>query len=464
RPDVSSLCRSDCIAASIDFQIQLGWLVRKALPLMNTLTIESSPTEFKSRAHKPFGAGEVVEAFPVSGEKREHSRRDNRKGTFEGYLVPKEDGIEIKAVWADPLAGQNVDFYRISEDKATLTMTQSIKARGKAMRVGNLRTRAPRAAGRQPRLVHNLASLGEGEVVTQRLSLDRAIADAQTALLAFLASGMHRARALPSASRRLIAGGVSGAVSKTVTAPLETLKMKLVQGGSVTVVEAARAVLASRGVGGFFAGNTIDVLRTVPSKALELAAFDSYKRTLRATPWVPDRAIGAVAGGLAGITSTVAIYPLETVRTRMAVNGHTFVQTLQRVGSHGGLPGLYRGLDASLIGTVPYTAIRLGLYDALKYSWKRATGKEHLDPQASLVFGAVAGVVSATVTFPLEVARRRMMVGAAYPNTAVALATIARTEGASALFNGVWLALVKQAPQYAIGFMVYEQCKRALAL
>lgn len=77
-------------------------------------------------------------------------------------------------------------------------------------RVGNLRTRAPRAAGRQPSLVLNLASLGEGEVVTQRLSLDRAIADAQTALLAFLASGMHRARALPSASRRLIAGGVSG--------------------------------------------------------------------------------------------------------------------------------------------------------------------------------------------------------------------------------------------------------------
>uniref|UniRef100_A0A1D1ZXD0 Uncharacterized protein n=1 Tax=Auxenochlorella protothecoides TaxID=3075 RepID=A0A1D1ZXD0_AUXPR len=99
---------------------------------MNTLTIESSPTEFKSRAHKPFGAGEVVEAFPVSGEKREHSRRDNRKGTFEGYLVPKEDGIEIKAVWADPLAGQNVDFYRISEDKATLTMTQSIKVGEKA--------------------------------------------------------------------------------------------------------------------------------------------------------------------------------------------------------------------------------------------------------------------------------------------------------------------------------------------
>lgn len=44
------------------------------------------------------------------------------------------------------------------------------------------------------------------------------------------------------------------------------------------------------------------------------------------------------------------------------------------------------------------------------------------------------------MTFPLEVARRRMMVGAAYPNTAVALATIARTEGASALFNGERMA------------------------
>ncbi len=81
---------------------------------------------------------------------------------------------------------------------------------------------------------------------------------------------------------------------------------------------------------------------------------------------------------------------------------------------------------------------RLGLKGNLLYRWK-----QEWDAAGAQAFAAPAplsGVVSATVTFPLEVARRRMMVGATYPNTAVALATIARTEGASALFNGERLA------------------------
>lgn len=50
-----------------------------------------------------------------------------------------------------------------------------------------------------------------------------------------------------------------------------------------------------------------------------------------------------------------------------------------------------------------------------------------------------------------------MMAGAPHPNVAAALATIARTEGAGALFNGVLLsAVVKQAPQMAITFATYE--------
>lgn len=67
------------------------------------------------------------------------------------------------------------------------------------------------------------------------------------------------------------------------------------------------------------------------------------------------------------------------------------------------------------------------------------------------------GVLSASLTYPLEVARRRMMAGAPHPNVAAALATIAQTEGPGALFNGVLLsAVIKQAPQMAITFATYE--------
>lgn len=50
-----------------------------------------------------------------------------------------------------------------------------------------------------------------------------------------------------------------------------------------------------------------------------------------------------------------------------------------------------------------------------------------------------------------------MMAGAPHPNVVAALATIARSEGPGALFNGVLLsAVVKQAPQMAITFATYE--------
>ena len=60
------------------------------------------------------------------------------------------------------------------------------------------------------------------------------------------------------------------------------------------------------------------------------------------------------------------------------------------------------------------------------------------------------------VTYPLEVTRRRMMMGAPHANVAAALAAIVRSEGVAALFNGVLLSLVKQGPQMAITMSTYE--------
>jgi hypothetical protein len=40
-----------------------------------------------------------------------------------------------------------------------------------------------------------------------------------------------------------------------------------------------------------------------------------------------------------------------------------------------------QGLDASLVGVVPYTAIRLSTYDALKAVWRRSTGRAQQQQQ-----------------------------------------------------------------------------------
>jgi len=68
-------------------------------------------------------------------------------------------------------------------------------------------------------------------------------------------------------------------MSKTATAPIEFVRMQMMVGrggGLANIVATAWA----KGPQAFFAGNLADVVRVTPSKAVQLAAFDSFKRVL----------------------------------------------------------------------------------------------------------------------------------------------------------------------------------------
>lgn len=91
------------------------------------------------------------------------------------------------------------------------------------------------------------------------------------------------------------------------------------------------------------------------------------------------------------------------------------------------------------------------------------TGNDQIPAQNSMLYGALAAVTSATVSFPLEVVRRRMMMGTAKGNTIKAIMQIAQNEGVGSLYKGVVLTWVKQAPQYAVTFCCYDLAKAWLA-
>lgn len=91
----------------------------------------------------------------------------------------------------------------------------------------------------------------------------------------------RRATALPAGVRRLLAGGLAGAAGKTSTAPLEAIKMQLVQSGGMTAWRAAGALWRRGGARAFFRGNSLDVLRTIPSRSIELSSYEWYKRVMR---------------------------------------------------------------------------------------------------------------------------------------------------------------------------------------
>lgn len=142
---------------------------------------------------------------------------------------------------------------------------------------------------------------------------------------------------------------------------------------------------------------------------------------------------------------------------------HAFVKILREEGP----TELYRGLTPSLIGVVPYAATNYFAYDTLRKLYRKTFKQEEIGNIATLLIGSAAGAISSTATFPLEVARKHMQVGAVggrrvYNNMLHALLSILENEGIGGLYRGLGPSCMKLVPAAGISFMCYEACKKIL--
>ncbi|CAN1120440.1 Adenine nucleotide transporter BT1, chloroplastic/mitochondrial [Linum perenne] len=277
------------------------------------------------------------------------------------------------------------------------------------------------------------------------------------------------------ALRRLISGGIAGAVSRTVVAPLETIRTHLMVGScGHSTSEVFDNIMKSEGWTGLFRGNFVNVIRVAPSKAIELFAYDTVLKNL--TPKPGEQPIlpipaSSIAGGLAGVCSTLCTYPLELLKTRLTVQRGVYDNLLDafvKIVREEGPGELYRGLTPSLIGVVPYAAANYWAYDTLRKAYKKAFKKEEIGNVMTLLIGSAAGAISSTATFPLEVARKQMQAGALnggqYKSMLHALTGILEKEGLGGLYRGLGPSCLKLVPAAGISFMCYEACKKVLVV
>uniref|UniRef100_A0A673AVV1 Solute carrier family 25 member 16 n=2 Tax=Sphaeramia orbicularis TaxID=375764 RepID=A0A673AVV1_9TELE len=294
--------------------------------------------------------------------------------------------------------------------------------------------------------------------------------------------------------RTLTAGGVAACCAKSSIAPLDRVKILLQAQNPhykhLGVFSTLTAIPKKEGFLGLYKGNGAMMVRIFPYGAIQFMAFDAYSELLRKNLGISGHIHRLMAGSMAGMTAVICTYPLDMVRARLAfqVKGeHRYTgianafQTIYL--KEGGMLGFYRGLTPTLIGMAPYAGLSFFTFGTLK-----SLGLKHfpemlgrpssdnpdvlvLKTYVNLLCGGFAGVIAQTISYPLDVARRRMQLGGVLPdsekcvNLTKTLQYVYTKYGIKkGLYRGLSLNYIRCVPSQAMAFTTYEFMKQVLYL
>jgi Mitochondrial carrier protein len=246
-------------------------------------------------------------------------------------------------------------------------------------------------------------------------------------------------RTLPREIRNLLAGGLAGMAAKSVVAPLDRIKI-LYQVSNVpfhltSIPNVMRRIVKTEGFGALWKGNFATMMRVFPYSGIQFMTYDRIKTHFlltkndkRQTTTTNNNKYGLtsieslIAGMTAGMFSVLCTYPLDLTRAQLAV----LKKHKPSVGDHHhhhhhqgtwdilkdnytkrGFQGLFRGISPTIIGILPYSGIAFTLNEQGKREIIHVTGRD-LTTIERMICGAVAGLVAQTLTYPIEVTRRRM--------------------------------------------------------
>ncbi|EYB85913.1 hypothetical protein Y032_0288g1471 [Ancylostoma ceylanicum] len=283
----------------------------------------------------------------------------------------------------------------------------------------------------------------------------------------------------------LAVGGASAAISKTVVAPVERVKLLLqvqyshesiaAQDRYKGIIDAFIRVPKEQGFFSFWRGNFTNVMRYFPTQALNFAFNDLYKSVLlekldRSEHFWKYTFRSLAAGGCAGSTTLCFVYPLDFIRTRLSVDVGThkanrdytgFLDCLRKTVKSEGVVGLYRGFFISIQTYFIYRAVYFGMYDTIRQFVQE--DKRNLHFVSSFFIAQGVSICSAYLTYPWDTVRRRMMIkGTLSTGHAFAAAKrIVAEEGFRGLFKGA-LANIFRSSGGALVMAIYEEIQKHL--
>ncbi|KAM7526476.1 hypothetical protein LguiA_016378 [Lonicera macranthoides] len=278
---------------------------------------------------------------------------------------------------------------------------------------------------------------------------------------------------VPKEAGLFAAGAVAGVSAKTVTAPLDRIKLLMQTHGlragqesakkAIGFIEALTLIGTEEGIKGYWKGNLPQVMRIIPYSAVQLVAYDTYKKLFRRKDGELSVIGRLAAGACAGMTSTFVTYPLDVLRLRLAVEPgyRTMTEVALNMLREEGIASFYNGLGASLVGIAPYIAVNFCVYDLVKKSFPE---KYQRRTETSIATALVSAAIATLMCYPLDTVRRQMqMKGTPYKTFFDAIPGIVERDGLRGLYRGFVPNALKTLPNSSIKLTTFDTIKQVFA-
>jgi len=185
----------------------------------------------------------------------------------------------------------------------------------------------------------------------------------------------------------------------------------------------------------------------------------SQSNTSSSTPFI----VSLIAGGLAGTSVDVALFPIDTIKTR--------IQSPQGFIKAGGLRGIYNGLSAAAIGSAPGAALFFTVYEQCKDIVHSYQTQFQFLPEHRVVTHMTAASLGESaaclIRVPTEAVKQNMQAYIASSKSMMStLRQILAQDGGrwfGGLYRGYFITLMREIPFALIQFPLYEQFKVELA-
>ncbi|KNA08037.1 hypothetical protein SOVF_166290 [Spinacia oleracea] len=176
-----------------------------------------------------------------------------------------------------------------------------------------------------------------------------------------------------------------------------------------------------------------------------------------------------VAGSIAGCAEHMAMFPVDTIKTRMQALGSCPIKTagvrtaLRSILQSDGAAGLYRGIAAMGLGAGPAHAVYFSMYEFCKKSFSGGNPNNHV---AHAMSGVCATVMSDAVLTPMDMVKQRLQLsggnGGAYRGVWDCVKLVLKKEGFGAFYASYRTTVLMNAPFTAVHFATYEAAKKGL--